>query len=51
MSLGLRRAPKARKFFSSGSGSRAKGDQMHVLFDLAVIGGWTIAVYVVAHFY
>jgi len=24
---------------------------MHVLFDLAVIVGWTTAVYVVAHFY
>jgi hypothetical protein len=24
---------------------------MHVLFDLAVIVGWTMAVYVAAHFY
>jgi hypothetical protein len=27
------------------------GDKMHFLIDLAVIVGWTFAVYVAAHFY
>ena len=35
---------------SRARNSRAEG-QMQILFDLAVIVGWTIAVYVAAHFY